>query len=67
MKLTVTCQTCGKILSLVQKDQISQQDISDYEANSFCNTVQGQSVDDEGNPITIYDGQTNIQATMTQE
>jgi hypothetical protein len=65
MNLTVTCQTCGKILSVVQKDQISQDDITSYEQNSFCNTVQGTGTDDDGNPITIYDGQTNIQATMT--
>jgi hypothetical protein len=67
MNLTVTCQTCGKVLTVVQKDQVSQQDISDYQANSFCDTVQGTGTDGDGNPITIYDGTSNIQATMTQE
>ncbi len=67
MKLTVTCQTCGKILSVVSKDQVSQQDIIDYQTNSYCNTVAGESVDADGNPIIVYDGQSNIQATMTKD
>ena len=57
MKLTITCQICGKILTKVEKDQISDDDIQMYESACSCDTVQ-----DDG--ITI-DGQTNIQATKT--
>lgn len=67
MKLTITCQACGKVLATVQKNQVTQDDINMYEASSSCDTVAGESVDDTGNPITLYDGQANIQATMTQE
>ncbi len=65
MKLTVTCQTCGSILAIVQKSQVTSDDISLYEEMSYCTTVAGQGTDDSGNPITLYDGNSNIQATMT--
>lgn len=65
MTLTITCQTCGKILASVSKDQITNDDVTMYEANSSCDTVQGQGVDGDGNPITLYDGQSSIQATKT--
>jgi hypothetical protein len=72
MKLTITCQTCGKILSVIEKDQITQDDIMRYEAGSFCDTVSGTEniLDDQNNVIgtvDTYDGIGNIQATMTQE
>lgn len=65
MKLTITCQTCGKVLSVVEKDQINDSDIAMYEASSNCDTVAGTDVDGDGNPITVYDGNSNIQATKT--
>lgn len=65
MKLTITCQICGKILSAIDKPQISDDDIAMYKASSFCDTVQGSTVDEDGNDVTVYDGQTNIQTTKT--
>lgn len=65
MKLTVSCQICGKVLSTVSKDQISDDDVVMYEAGSSCDTVSSVSTDDDGNQIIIYDGQTSIQATKT--
>lgn len=66
MKLTITCQICGKILTEIEKDQISDDDVNMYGQASFCDTVQGEGLDDDGNPITLYDGQSNIQVTKTQ-
>lgn len=58
MKLIVTCQLCGQILSVIQKDSdFSADDINMYEQACFCDTVQ-----DDG--VTI-DGQTSIQVTKT--
>lgn len=65
MKLTITCQTCGKTLSVVEKDQISDSDIAMYEAASNCDTVQSTYTDDDGNLVTVYDSNSNIQATKT--
>lgn len=69
MKLTVSCQKCGKILSVVEKDQISNDDIAMYQSNAFCDTVQGivDVEDEEGNitPTTVYDAQDSILATKT--
>lgn len=67
MKLTISCQTCGKVLAAIQKDQVTQDDINMYEAGAFCSTVAGAGVDGDGNPITLYDGSNNIQASMTQD
>lgn len=55
MKLTVACQICGEILTSVVKDQITQDDINEYEANCSCNTVTNG----------VVDGQQNIQAMVT--
>jgi len=66
MKLTVTCQTCGKILSVIEKDQITLEDLDMYAQSSSCDTVAGTTTDDDGNSVTVYDGQTNIQTTMTR-
>lgn len=66
MKLTVTCQTCGKILSVVEKDNFSNEDISMYQQSVSCDTLQGVGEDDDGNPVNIYDGNSNIQTTKTQ-
>jgi hypothetical protein len=57
MKLTVTCQICGKVLSIVQKDVIDNDDISMYELSSSCDTLQIDGV--------TLDGQTDVQATKT--
>lgn len=65
MKLTITCQTCNKILTVVEKDNFSQSDIDMYEASLSCDTVQKSSFDDDGNPVVVYDGSDNIQATKT--
>lgn len=65
MKLTVTCQTCGKILSIAEKDNFSDEDIGMYEQNVSCDTLQGTTVDDEGNTVNVYDGSANIQASKT--
>lgn len=65
MKLTITCQICGKILTIIEKDQVSDEDVNLYSQSSSCDTIQGAGVDGYGNPITLYDGQANIQATKT--
>ena len=57
MKLTVTCQLCGKVLSVVEKDQVTEQDIQDYESMMSCSTVQSDGV--------TVDGQSDIQVTKT--
>lgn len=57
MKLTVTCQLCGKILSVIQKDQITNEDIDMYKSSSFCDTLQDDGV--------TKDGQTNVQVAKT--
>lgn len=67
MNLSISCQACGKILAVVEKDQVTQDDIIMYEAGAFCQTIAGETVDSDGNSIPVYDGQTNIQATMIKE
>lgn len=57
MKLTVTCQTCGKILSEIEKDSITDEDLAMYENNASCDTVQSDGV--------TLDGQQNIQVMKT--
>lgn len=67
MKLTVSCQVCGKILTIVEKDSFTDDDVNMYEQSVSCDTVQGTTTDDDGNIITVYDGQSNIQASKLQE
>ena len=55
MKLTTNCQICGQILSVVENTTFSSEDIADYEANSYCNTVTNGTVD----------GQQAIQSSVT--
>jgi hypothetical protein len=57
MKLTVSCQICGEILAIVEKDSFTDDDINMYEQFCFCNTLGPDGV--------TPDGQTNIQATKT--
>lgn len=49
MKLTVTCQECGGILLVVEKDVITDEDIQMYEDSCSCEK----------------DGQDSIQGTKT--
>jgi hypothetical protein len=65
MKLTVSCQTCGKVLAVIDKDQVTSDDVNMYEQSSSCDTIASESFDENGNPIIVYDGNSNIQATMT--
>lgn len=62
MKLTITCQICGRMISSIEKCDISQDDINNYSTNSTCE-VDGpfQQYDDEGNPIPV--DYSNIVAT----
>lgn len=55
MKLTISCQICGTILSVVEKDAITQEDLADYGANSSCTVVTNG----------VEDAQADIQVTMT--
>ncbi len=55
MRLTTSCQICGTILSVIEKYQITSDDINEYESNSYCNIVTNG----------VVDGQQDIQATMT--
>lgn len=71
MKITVSCKTCGKILSIAEKDQVSDADLDMYMANSRCDQdgpfppVMG--ADDEGNPIELSPAVENtIIATKTE-
>jgi hypothetical protein len=57
MKLTVTCQLCGKTLAVVEKDHITDDDIAMYEVSASCDTVQADGI--------TLDGQEDIQATKT--
>ena len=60
MFLRTSCQICGQILSTCENTDFTQDDINNYQENSYCMTVQGTGTDEDGNPITIYDGQTNL-------
>ena len=58
MKLTISCQTCGKILSTVEKpENFSSDDINMYEQSVSCDTLQADGV--------TQDGQSAIQVTKT--
>jgi len=57
MKLTVVCRKCGKILSMIEKDQIDDADMDLYESTSSC-SIDGpfpavMGVDDNGDPIEL--------------
>lgn len=64
MKLRVSCQICGRILSQVEKDEISQSDMNDYIANSSCE-MDGpfKEYDEEGVQLPL--DTSNIVATKT--
>ena len=64
MKLTITCQICGRTISTIEKCDISQDDIDTYSNNSSCQ-VDGpfQQYDDDGNPLPM--DYSNIVATKT--
>jgi hypothetical protein len=64
MKLSITCQTCGRTISIIEKDSISQDDIDNYSTSSSCE-VDGpfQQYDDDGNPLPM--DYSNIVATKT--
>lgn len=64
MKLTVSCQICGRVISICEKDSFSQYDMDNAVATSSCQ-VDGPfpSVDDEGNPLPL--DTSNIVATKT--
>ncbi len=64
MKLTVFCQICNSVLVTVNKDLITNEDIDEYENSCFCNTVQGTSIDANGNSILNYDGKTSVQSKV---
>lgn len=54
MKLTVSCKTCGKVISLSEKDDVSDSDIASAENSSACETDGPfQEFDDNGDPIPM--------------
>lgn len=57
MKLTTSCQVCGTILSVVEKDMVTQDDINNYQQNSSCSVTTNGTVD----------GQTNIESIATND
>lgn len=70
MKITVSCMTCGKIIAVAEKDDVSQADLDMYVVQSACDTdgpfppVMG--VDDNGDPIVLVPAVANtIVATKT--
>jgi len=60
MKITVVCQKCGKVLSIIEKDVVSDEDLNMYTNFSSCSTDDTYDVepilDDDGNPILDDDG-----------
>lgn len=71
MKITVSCKTCGKILSMAEKDQVSDADLDMYESSSRCDQdgpfppVMG--LDGNGDPIEVLPAIANtIIATKTE-
>lgn len=66
MKLTVSCQICGRVISAVEKPEVSQDDITSYVNNSSCQ-MDGpfQEYDDQGNALPM--DFSNIVATKTLE
>ncbi len=71
MKITVSCQKCGRILAQAEKDVVTQDDLDMYMANCSCQydgpfpPVMG--LDDQGNPIELEPAVANtIIAVMTE-
>lgn len=64
MKLTISCQICGRTISVVEKCDVTQDDMTSYAANSSCQ-VDGpfQQYDVDGNPLPL--DTSNIVATKT--
>lgn len=54
MKLTISCQECGKILSLVEKPEITQDDLDLYKYNCSCE-IHGPFPPEEGEEETPPD------------
>jgi hypothetical protein len=54
MKLTVSCQICGRIIAVAEKDNFSADDINMYQNQSSCE-VDGpfQQYDGDGNPLPL--------------
>lgn len=53
MKMIVRCNACGKQISEIEKDVITQEDVDMYQMNSFCEEhqqVQVEAVIDEQPP-----------------
>ncbi len=65
MKLTISCQICGKILSIAEKDAFTDEDINMYQQSLSCDTLQSVGVDDDGNPVNVYDGNERVQVSKT--
>lgn len=49
MKITVICQKCGTVISVIEKDQVSDEDLNMYKNSSSCST------DDIYNTVPILD------------
>lgn len=71
MKITVSCQKCGKILALAEKDLVTQDDLNMYMSTCVCDTdgpfppVMG--VGEDNNPIQLEPAVENtIIAVMTE-
>lgn len=64
MKITVSCQKCGKILAIAEKDVVEQADLDMYMNSCACDTdgpfppVMG--LDGDGNPIELEPAVENI-------
>jgi hypothetical protein len=58
MKLSITCQNCGKLLASIEKDEdFNSSDIDMYKQSVSCSTLQSDG--------TTLDGQDSIQVTKT--
>jgi len=57
-KMTISCQMCGKILAIIEKPEISGQDL--YEAVGMFSC-------EDDNQQTMDNGQPNIVATRTRD
>ena len=73
MKLTIVCQACGRTLSMVEKDSISQDDVNMYVSGSSCATdgpfPAQMGLDENGDPIIVVPAVENNQiiSVKTQE
>jgi hypothetical protein len=66
MKLTVSCQTCGRTIAIAEKDNFTDDDINMYQIGSSCQ-VDGPIIQFDANGNIIPSGATNIVATKTLE